>query len=399
MGTTMTIQTDTVETNPKEADNIVQILKKQTQIDINKIQDENNKKLYIGAINLLNTLEKQYKLATDLDNLAQRHESYKNMVKREARNPDNIQGNVTKYWDSFRQLSKKIKNNKDSALRIYEALMTFQKIINEVLGQKVQMVWVFSDLPDIGPLIVEADSKYFVNPQINSGELQYRYNVAKKQYQELKHKNSLKLFVEPGEITSLTSAYNETIWRFRHANYKNKKNGKMTSMKVVLYLINNHWYGVKIAAGGDISEAYADFALNKLNDLFVKLDLEHKVQRFLLGVEGVAGGVLNVDNQSGLLAGDLSKKTQDGSIQYAVKGTRASSLGIKQIMDLAEEIRNKAGEYSRADLQSLKEYNRSIKQTRNVLLPSLNKYVLEQLQVSQKEFKQLEQTIRARSGN
>ena len=395
--TIMTIQTDTVNTDGKEANRILKTLEEQTEKDIDEVQKENNKKLYIGAVNLLNVLERQYKLAIDLNNLAQRHENYKNIVRGKAHDPDNIQNNVINYWDSFRQLSREIKNNKDSALRIYEALMIFQKVINEVLNQKVQMVWVFQDLPDIGPLIVEADSKYFVNPELNFNELEYRYNVTANQYQQLIDAHSLKIFVDPGEITSLTSAYKETIWRFRHANYK--KNGKKTSMKMVLYLINNHWYGVKIAAGGDISEAYADYALKKLNNLFINLDLEHKVQRFLLGVDNSVQGVLGVDNQSGLLAGDLNKQTQEGSIQYAVKGNRASSLGIKQIMDLAKEIKDKAGAYSRTDLQSLKDYNRNKKQTRNQLLPSLNKYVLEQLGVSQKEFSKLKRTIRARSGN
>ena len=60
--------------------------------------------------------------------------------------------------------------------------------------------------------------------------------------------------------------------------------------------------------------------------------------------------IAKVDNESGLLKGDVTV----GRIQYAVKGIKAQTLGLQQIINVAQQIMNQAN-YAKENLQQVKE--------------------------------------------
>ena len=70
--------------------------------------------------------------------------------------------------------------------------------------------------------------------------------------------------------------------------------------------------------------------------------------------------VAKVDNESGLLKGDVTV----GQIEYAIKGVQASTLGLTQVIQIAQTILSKTT-YIRKDLQEQKKEFHKRTGTRN----------------------------------
>jgi len=87
------------------------------------------------------------------------------------------------------------------------------------------------------------------------------------------------------------------------------------------------WLKAMVNKQGDIKEAYASVILDRKinsNKLFNDEKLDNNVHSFM---EEVA----KVDSESGLLKGDVTV----GQIEYAIKGVKASTLGLTQVIQIA----------------------------------------------------------------
>ena len=116
------------------------------------------------------------------------------------------------------------------------------------------------------------------------------------------------------------------------------------------------WLKASVGQQGDIKEAYASILLDRrINSvkLFDDEKLDNNVHSFM---EELA----KVDDESGLLSGDVTV----GQIEYAIKGVKASTLGLAQIIDVAKKILEKTS-YIKEDLEQQKREFHEKANTRN----------------------------------
>jgi hypothetical protein len=102
---------------------------------------------------------------------------------------------------------------------------------------------------------------------------------------------------------------------------------------------------MRVSGGeGDINEAYVSFAMLNNEIPTFQEEMEENVEDYMTDT---TSGVGVVDNVSGLLQGDVSVN----GIEYAVKSAGASTLGLKQVIELATTIKNKSGRYTEEELR------------------------------------------------
>lgn len=267
---------------------------------------------------------KQLKLAamsyiTEFESLQTKISNFEAILKRQSQlrnaNRDKYD-EIDEYIQNKQNISRFL--NSDAPKRLYEASFKFQNILNLALGQKVVMVYVFDD--GTGPELYEINSEDILKFDYSSGNrLVARYNVTKENM-----KSSLtKLQLDADfhfNYPNLKKTYKEVIYRYRVSRSKGHK--------IVLWQIPQKvWHAMKVSAEGDINEAYASIVLLNRYQPSFNNTLEYNIEEFL-------GEVAQVDNISGLLQGDVTK----GNIEYGIKSAQASTLSLKQIINLAKQI-------------------------------------------------------------
>lgn len=224
---------------------------------------------------------------------------------------------------------------------LYKAVFAFQKILNKVLGQEIQMIFVIPQAKKgSAPLMYTITNEDLLSYELaSSGELTARYNLSKRKanqmYEQFQATEERK-YDEKG----LVEAYQESVWRYNKARTKSKENKRY----VILCKPTGDWIVFKISALGYLNEGYAAAViLNRASPSFKGVNIEKKVYDFLNSY------VMNTDTISGLLQGDVSKN----GVEYGIKSAGASALGLNQLEKIADEIikRPKVG---KATLQSLK---------------------------------------------
>ncbi len=241
---------------------------------------------------------------------------------------------------------------KDHYREMVTASLIFQSQLNELLKQKVELVYVYQDEKNnptlytidpasLFPILTYKKNKDLAVGTFEQGENNFKAALTKLTEYQLYEKFNLDYF---------NYTYKQIIWRFNYARSKKAKNPK----NWVMWLNpqykprkkQNKWNKATVSSAGDIKEAYASIVLKReINSvkLFNDKKLDNNVHSFM---EQVA----KVDNESGLLAGDVTV----GQIEYAIKGIFAQTLGMNQIVAVAQEILDKAN-YSKKDLKNKKD--------------------------------------------
>ena len=384
MANKIIIQTNSVDTNPEEIKRICNELGNDAIEKIYPEIDELNAQIYNYSFLFL---RKNYQIMRKVINARQIRDRIKQLrrnVKNTAKNPDKVDPEILEYFTFLKNYMQTISLTEEITKELYENIMWYQRKMNQILDQTVQMTFVFED----DATILFADSKDLLS-SFDKSNLIFKYNITKYRNltdQDKKEKNMIEYNANNLDYSALRNTYLEVIWRYRNATYR-KTNGRSGNLKVVLYKINDRWHGVFISAGGDISQAYAAYALNHIFTPFKNKDLEQQVEYFLFGEENGTrlylnqqrisqnnikkwshGGVIGVDDESGFLAGDVSLN----NIEYGIKGIGASSLGLRQIFEFAENVVNKKGAFSKKDVQDWKKTAKDNANTRNKLYNKVN---------------------------
>ena len=345
--------------------------------------DKLNAYIYNCSFKFLKNITPIIEQSNNTRRLENRINQYRNNIIAKKENPDSIDNAVTSYYGHLQQVLRQNQLNETTRKEYYECIMTYQKEMNEILGQTVQMTFVFENTGEI----IFMDSKDLVNGYDNeAGKFRYDLDLANNaQIQKTVYDFIEGTNFKIEDTIPLRDTYKEVIWRFRVAKkLKNSSNNRKTNFCMVLYYIKDHWNGVKVSAGGDISQAYANFALNHTFEPFINKERELRVEYFLFGVQNGSQvyktksreqirkwnfGVIGIDNESGFLAGDTSLN----SIEYGIKGIGASSLGVKQIFDFAENVVNKKGAFSKDDIEQWKRDANQRASTRNRMYEHINR--------------------------
>lgn len=209
--------------------------------------------------------------------------------------------------------------------KVENSVNTFQREVNNLLGQTIKTVYVAtsgrgkSKQVNIYELPVTAVTK----PGINShNQVVGRYrptltylrskaiNLTHQEQQENDqwYKSLSETYIEA--IRRFDKMKNNAIAGFYWSEGKGKKAGY-----------------ISVSNRGDIGEAFAQAVLQE-HKIQMSKNIEGNLKRF-------ASLVAQVDSISGLLQGDIKGKN---GVQYAAKTYGASTMGIDQAIQLAQEI-------------------------------------------------------------
>lgn len=247
---------------------------------------------------------------------------------------------------------------KDHWREMVTASLKFQNQINELLNQKVELVYVYQDEKN-NPVLYTLDQSSLSSAlyyQNNKGKIAGRFKQDRNNFLSYLTNLTKYQLYENFNLDYFNYTYKQVIWRF---NYGHQKNTDLIMWLNPFYTGLNgkvKWLKASVNKRGDIKEAYASVILDRqINSikLFNDEKLDNNVHFFM---EQVA----KVDNESGLLKGDVTV----GQIEYAIKGASASTLGLKQIIEVAQTILNKIN-YLKSDLKNQKEEFHKKAVTRN----------------------------------
>lgn len=349
-------------------------------------QYEENLPLYQQIIseskNIVNEYNKFSQLLTDYN------EGYKNYKKAQERLKINTDEKIN--LDSLKQQNQKIYSNLRSTgfKEFYVKLLSYQKLLNEAIGQDTKTVYLYRSPNGKTVKILELDDKYIADSlqmSSNSGNLTLRFKDAlhSKTGLGLLDNNNNKILYENIKETQdeakLMATYNEV---YRRGQISREKTFKYSNKRILLILWrpDGYWRKMTVSSFGDINEALLSFYLQKRFEEF-NLSIEDNVETFLLDKHS---GVLQVSNLSGLLQGDITL----GDIEYAAKSKGASELGYKQIISMAQALAISSPEKLRRIILQKKQELSDKAKTRNwVLEEDLDKILNEKVNKAIEEIK------------
>ena len=345
----MSITTDSIQTDPSTLDSIDKILLDNFDKPLSDEIKGNVKILRAAASHYIAIVEDLNKKVEEFENLLRHQQN----LRRGNQSNFNTLEEYIRGKDQVRAFL-----NSEIPKKLYEESMNFQQILNNFLGQKVTMVFVFENIdgePELYEITSEDVLKYDYS---SSNKLVARYrgdadalNHSMKQLQLTADWNF--------NLSGLKSTYVETLYRYRCSRQINKR--------IVLWQNPyNEWHAMKISAEGDINEAYASIViLNRKEPSFNSNNMEINIEQFL-------NEVAQVDNISGLLQGDVT----NGNIEYGIKSAGASTFSLKQIIKIAYQIVNDEN-FSQEKLEKIKAKFAAKGRTRNKEWKSIEKSVIE----------------------
>lgn len=328
-------------------DQIVQQIEKPGREIIEKQAEVFSKQIKKYAYNYLEIIKRNQK---QLQNI-------KNNLNNEKESILKIQTGDTNQSYQYRALiqERKVLTKKDCLKQMIEASLKFQNQLNQLLDQKVQLVYVYQD-ENNNPTLFTINEQELIQGltyEQNKGKIvgRFRENAIFNQY--LKNLTQYDLY-EKFNLDYFNFTYKQVIWRFNYG--KKKKSDLIMWLNPMFGNSKTKWLKAAVNKQGDIKQAYASVILDrKINSkkLFNDSKLDNNIHSFM---EEVA----KVDNQSGLLKGDVTV----GKIEYAIKGISAQTLGMQQIIDLAKKIAN-IEKYTKQNLEEQKKAFHEKAQTRN----------------------------------
>ncbi len=201
----------------------------------------------------------------------------------------------------------------DIPSKIYQATFAFQQQLNLFLGQQVKMIFVYQGAG--GPEIYQITGEELV-PGYNKNKLsaRYKFNNLQKVRVDLDE-------LDQGFVNGVKATYAEVMYRWGVTRAHNNH--------VILWQIpKGNWFLMSVSSAGDLNEAYATIIIQNQQPPTFQNDMEVNVRDFMTYVS-------KVDNASGLLQGDTSKN----GIEFGIKSEGASALGLKQVYDIAKDIK------------------------------------------------------------
>lgn len=243
------------------------------------------------------------------------------------------------------------------------ATLKFQNQLNTLLNQVVELVYVYQDNKN-NPVLYTLDQSKL------QAALSYERNKEKVYGRFRENQNNFKSYLteltkyelyEKFNLKFFNYTYKQVLWRYDYGFKRNK------SIHLILWLnpesAGTKWLKAKVTNTGDLKEAYASVILDrKINErkLFNSSKLDNNVHSYMEEVQ-------KVDSESGLLQGDVAIN----KIHYAIKGIKAQTIGISQVIELANKIMG-AEKYTRKDLQLQKQQFHKKAQTRNHIQKMMN---------------------------
>ena len=232
--------------------------------------------------------------------------------------------------------------------KIYQASFAFQKQLNLFIGQEMRMVFVVQGTE--GPELYEMRFEDIIPGYSSKSKLAAKYSG------DLLTMTHINLdSIDQGFVNRVKATYAEIQFRWRVAK-------KIPTNRIMWQIPMQKWHAMKVASFGDINEAYATIIIKNSPPPNFDGDMESNVRDFMEYVR-------NVDNESGLLAGDVSHQIDDKtSLEFGIKSAGASALGLKQIYDLADKISQLNLDEIENAIRNQKEINHIRKRTRNRLV-------------------------------
>ena len=302
-----------------------------------KAEAEAIQKSYQILNNSINTFIQKYELAYQEIN------AFQNNLKEIIKNWNRVKASLTTKTQNYKESSQYIEyincrrsfmeqnfneRLKKITLDIYLLAFKIQQYLNAALGQKVTTAYVFEQHGEIAPkVLLSTDMQDFLKIEVGSSGnlvLRYRQNQENLRRHIEKLQEQLPVKNEDQHYQKLITTYNKAHSRYTNFPLKNKRGS------YVLWLYpygGQKWNGVHVSSFGSINEAYAYFLFNleNFNPTNISEDDMEIFMNYLL---------INVTNESGLLAGDF----KNNLMEIAVKSADASALGIKQIYTLVKNI-------------------------------------------------------------
>ena len=204
------------------------------------------------------------------------------------------------------------------------AMLALQGVMNEILGQTMEVAYVFGKGKGTSVYIINAaDFQQIVQTFPLGASLRTLVSATKKKLEEIAQQVKADEDLSKNQY-NLLAAYNEALARYEIS--------RSVGNHVILVNIGNGWEVFSVVGRGDLREAYAH-ALMNLNSTMFMSGSEQNLYEFL------TGWVAQVDATSGMLTGDFTK---DG-IEYAVKSAGASLMELGQFVDVADAILSNQG--------------------------------------------------------
>ena len=245
---------------------------------------------------------------------------------------------------------QKNQSTRESILNIYKASLAFQDLVNGYIGQEMVITYVATTKSKVGVFNIplrEAFAQGLLNIDITSKtyDISMRFKGSFSKLEKLANDVSnaiekMEAGIPQDQVNVLDNTYKEIVRRFKAYKGENK-NGKQVG--IILWKPTSKWYKMTPSSLGDINEAYTAYYLQAKDYPPLTGSLEQTIDTFMQLVA-------DVDSAAGMLLGDISNEVM--GLEYAVKSAGASTLSIKQIKDLANEIVN--SRITKSDLKNLK---------------------------------------------
>ena len=221
------------------------------------------------------------------------------------------------------QFTKKLITDANEFKELMNRVFDFQNKANTLLGQTVQMKFVYVDRKgEVKIYSIENSFDDLTPDKIASsrgGGFSGRYQIGKIK----KHGG---VFDYNSKAVRLDSTFKEVYTRFKISKQKQK----LKSAAYILWKENSkNMDGAWISGAGPLAEAYFNFFINHYT---FNNYIEKAVKDFMLNKKY---GAILADNISGFLQGDIRGK--DGR-EYGIKTQKAQSLGYSDIIKYAQEI-------------------------------------------------------------
>lgn len=328
-----------------------------------------NKRIYQAAI-------KCKKQLTEINNELQ---IAANQLKMQEKNTIKSDDYLLKnYFQIKKNISNEIVINRIATLprKYYEAIFRFQEELNDILGQTVQMVYVFiNEASDSSPILFQMNNEDILRYTATSGgELTGKY----KPFASFSSGVGLELTTAVNSMTKaaltkmkveetpvLDETYKEVLWRFNYSREK-YKDSLPTNSGLILWKPSTRWYHMLVNNKGDLAESYAALKLD-LNKFIVKKNIEENIHQFMEEVE-------YVDNTSGFLQGDISIKDNltGKTIEYGIKKAEASTMKLNEVLNFMNLIIEKKGMFSKEQLEATKKKLAESGERRNFIQKSFS---------------------------
>lgn len=314
----------------EEADEIAQqeieqALKNEIQISLQGLK--------IAAMNYCQIMEREQEWLQNFTTLLQKQQQ----IRHQLQNYNELQ----EYQKNRQNIGIMLKS--ENPAKIVQSSLQFQQLLNNFLGQKTEIVYVYKNSKNQPQAFLLKGSDYLKYGYNRFNELSARFQLSKKKLSSIGE--VLKLNAETNySEKGLNATYTEVMNRYE--NNRKKKYGYYVHWRTNA----GKYTAMSVSSRGDINEAYAGFIiLNKKFPGFNHGDIEININDFM--IEGVS----KVDNLSGLLKGDITQ----GNIEYGIKSAGASILSIAQILPIAKMVLQE--DFSIQKLQQIQQQEQGIR--------------------------------------